>query len=51
MISKFINRKQELSILEKEWNKKNAQLIIVYGRRRIGKTRLLTEFLKDKKGI
>ncbi len=51
MISTFINRETELSLLAQEWNKQNGQLIILYGRRRIGKTRLVTEFLKDKLGI
>ncbi len=50
MIRHFINREEELEILEKEWKKENA-FVIVYGRRRIGKTRLIEEFLKDKEGI
>lgn len=48
---RFINRDYELSMLEKEWNKKQAQFIVIYGRRRIGKTALITEFTKNKKGI
>lgn len=51
MISKFVNRQQELSLLEEEWKKPKGRLIILYGRRRIGKTRLLTEFISGKKGI
>jgi AAA+ ATPase superfamily predicted ATPase len=51
MISKFIDRKEELSLLEEEWTKRNGRLILVYGRRRIGKTKLLTEFVSSKKGI
>ena len=51
MISKFIDRQQEMSLLEDEWNKPGGRLIILYGRRRIGKTRLLTEFISGKKGI
>jgi len=42
MISKFIDR--ETSLLEEEWEKEKGRLIILYGRRRIGKTRLLMEF-------
>lgn len=48
MISKFINREKERTLLEEEWGKEGGRLIILYGRRRIGKTRLLTEFVKDK---
>ncbi len=51
MISRFIDRIEELSLLEEEWKKKNGRLIIVYGRRRIDKTKLLTEFVSGKKGV
>jgi len=51
VISEFINRHEELSLLEDEWNKPGGRLVILYGRRRIGKTRLLTEFISGKKGI
>ncbi len=51
MISKFIDRQREISLLEDEWNKPGGRLIILYGRRRIGKTRLLSEFISGKKGI
>ncbi|MDI3476387.1 MAG: uncharacterized protein PWQ79_2178 [Thermococcaceae archaeon] len=46
----FVNRKEELDFLERKWNEKGAQLIVIYGRRRVGKTMLLKEFLKGKKG-
>ncbi|MCX8189329.1 MAG: ATP-binding protein [Nitrososphaeria archaeon] len=51
MIVRFINRKDELSVLERLYNEKRPQLVIVYGRRRVGKTRLLLEFLKGKNGL
>lgn len=51
MIRRFIDREDETGILEEEWNKNHSRLIILYGRRRIGKTRLITEFSKDKPGI
>ena len=47
----FVNRKRELEFLERKWEEKRAQLIIIYGRRRVGKTMLLKEFLKEKKGV
>lgn len=50
MIS-FINRDAELYLLEDEWVKEGGKLIILYGRRRIGKTRLLLELTKNKEGI
>ncbi len=50
MISKFIDidREEEISLLEEEWKREKGRLIILYGRRRIGKTRLLMEFAKTK---
>ncbi|MHA1385233.1 MAG: ATP-binding protein [Candidatus Helarchaeota archaeon] len=46
---KFINRNQELRFLEKKFNSGQAELIILYGRRRIGKTELILRFCKGKK--
>lgn len=51
MISAFVGRKKELTLIEKEWDKNKGSLVVLYGRRRIGKTRLLTEFSKDKRGV
>ena len=50
-MKEFIGRKKELEFLNKEYNKKESSLIILYGRRRIGKTALINEFIKDKNAI
>ena len=42
----FVGRKYELSVLQNLLKKRQAQLIILKGRRRIGKSRLLQEFGK-----
>ena len=47
----FIGRKQELQFLEDKYNSKGGQLIVLYGRRRVGKTETLREFCKGKKHI
>jgi len=44
----FLNRFYELSHLKKLWKTDTARFIIVYGRRRIGKTELLRQFFRDK---
>ncbi len=49
MERKFVNRKEELKILEEEYAKERASFIVIYGRRRTGKTRLIEEFVKNKK--
>jgi len=46
---KFIGRRRELEALEREDSKKSASFVVIYGRRRIGKTRLIGEFLRGKK--
>jgi len=46
----FINRKSELSFLEQAWDSDRAELIVVYGRRRVGKTALLRTFCTDRPG-
>ncbi len=46
----FIDRKKELAFLEKLYSKKGFKLLVLYGRRRVGKTELVKQFIKDKKG-
>lgn len=47
MSDKFIGRKKELGLLKQLWSKRSASLVVIYGRRRIGKSRLAQEFGKD----
>lgn len=47
----FKNRVKELDFLNELYQKDSAKLIILYGRRRVGKTELLKEFLKKHKGL
>lgn len=44
--SEFIAREQELNLLDKLWHSEKSSLLILYGRRRVGKTRLLTHWRK-----
>lgn len=44
----FIGREVELQALKDLFSKKTASLVVIKGRRRIGKTRLIEEFTKDK---
>lgn len=46
MSSKFIGRQEELKNLNKLLKKNSASLVVVQGRRRIGKSRLIEEFGK-----
>lgn len=51
MPMKFVNRKAELEILLGFHKGHTFQFVPVYGRRRIGKTRLIQEFIKDKSAM
>lgn len=47
----FIGRRFELGQLAEEYQKDRPSLTLLYGRRRIGKTRLLKEFCQGKKHL
>jgi AAA+ ATPase superfamily predicted ATPase len=42
----FVDREMELNVLDDLYQRKGAQFLVLYGRRRIGKTRLITHWLK-----
>lgn len=44
----FIGRAAELAFLESKYNQPDGQLVVLYGRRRVGKTETLREFASDK---
>jgi len=45
-LTPFIGRTRELKLLQDEWSEKKASLLILYGRCRVGKTRLLTHWIE-----
>ena len=47
----FHCRENELSKLNKRYNENEFECIVIYGRRRVGKTALINEFCKDKPTI
>ena len=47
----FIGRRKELQSFENLYRKDESSLAILYGRRRVGKTRLVQEFTRGKKTI
>ena len=44
----FIGRDAELKFLQNKYTEDGGQLIVLYGRRRVGKTETLREFCRDK---
>ena len=47
----FVGRTEQLQIFENMYQSDHFEFIVLYGQRRIGKTTLLGEFIKDKKAI
>jgi AAA+ ATPase superfamily predicted ATPase len=44
---RFSDREKELQLLQQEWEADEARLLILYGRRRVGKTRLVTHWTRS----
>src|SRR3989338_8846957 len=47
----FINRKEELKLLKDRIASNKAEFIIIYGRRRVGKSEIINEILKQNYGL
>jgi AAA+ ATPase superfamily predicted ATPase len=47
----FVNRESERETLEEEYCKKSATFTVIYGRRRVGKTALISEYIRNKPHI
>lgn len=50
-MEKFVGRNAEIKFLQQFYAREGSQLLVVYGNRGVGKTRLLQEFCKGKKSI
>lgn len=50
-MKKFIDREEELKSLNNEYLRNGSSLVILYGRRRLGKTELCKNFMKDKNAL
>jgi len=47
----FVGRQRELGELDRLYKSGKFQCVIIYGRRRVGKTALISEFIKNKEAI
>ena len=48
---KLVDRQAELRFLEDQYSSEESGFLVIYGRRRVGKTTLLISFMEDKPGI
>ena len=47
----FIGRERELKALEKLYASNKFEFAVIYGRRRVGKTALINQFINDKRAV
>ncbi|MBE5822298.1 MAG: hypothetical protein E7311_06930 [Clostridiales bacterium] len=47
----FVGREEEIDFLNKIYQSEKFELVIIYGRRRVGKTELIKKFCEDKSNI
>ena len=47
----FIGRERELASLNSLYNSGKFEFVVLYGRRRVGKTALIMRFIRDKQAI
>lgn len=47
----FVDRDAELRALEREYVREGSSFVVVYGRRRVGKTELISQFIRDKRAL
>ena len=47
----FIGRENELGVLDRLYKSDKFEFAVIYGRRRVGKTALINQFIKDKQAI
>ena len=50
-MKQFVDRELEMETLQNEYERDGSALVVLYGRRRVGKTTLIAEFIKDKKAL
>ena len=51
VFKQFVNREKELQHLNSAYSSDRSEFIVVFGRRRIGKTELLRQFIKEKNAV
>lgn len=50
-MERFVDREAEMETLQSEYQRRGSALVVLYGRRRVGKTTLISQFIRDKKAL
>ncbi|MDR0523104.1 MAG: ATP-binding protein [Candidatus Methanoplasma sp.] len=48
---RFVGREEEMRLLEREYARESGSFVVIYGRRRIGKTALISEFIRGRDSV
>jgi AAA+ ATPase superfamily predicted ATPase len=51
VVGVFVGRQKELATLEARYANNKFEMVVIYGRRRVGKTTLINRFIEDKDAI
>ena len=51
MVLNFIDRGEEIEKVEEKYRSDKSEFVVLYGRRRIGKTELIKKFIEEKKAF
>ena len=46
--NKLVGRREEIRLLDRLYKSQEAEFLAIYGRRRVGKTYLITQYFKDR---
>ena len=50
-MAEFIDRQEEIQTLKREYHRDGSSFVVIYGRRRVGKTTLISQFISDKNAL
>lgn len=51
LMKNFVDREKEMQFLNEEYFREGSSLVVLYGRRRVGKTELSSAFMRDKNAL
>lgn len=51
MVENIVGRQEEIALFEEKLSSVSAEFIAVYGRRRVGKTYLISKFFSQQTGV
>lgn len=50
-VNLFVDREDEFAFLDEQYRQRSPSFVVLYGRRRVGKTALITQFIQKKRAL